>query len=92
MSEGEIDTADWNAYEKNQYDLFTKAEQFATSYIAGKHSIFYDGGASSYAGWAYVNKFCSNNVSDRQNASEAWKSIVERINNDYENNWLANIK
>ena len=92
MSEGTIDTAEWNSYEKNQYDLFSKAEQFATSYIAGKHAIFYDGGASAYAGWAYVNKFCSNNVSDRQNASQAWKSIMDRINNDYENNWMANIK
>ena len=92
LSEGTLDTTDWNSYEQNQFDLFSKAEQFATNYIAGKHAIFYDGGASSFAGWAYVNKFCSNNVSDRQNASQAWKSIMERINNDYENNWMANIK
>ena len=92
MASGEIDTKDWNAYEKNQFDLFTKAEQLATSYISGKHAIFYDGGASSFAGWAYVNKFCSNNVADLQDAQAAWKSITERINNDYENNWMANIK
>lgn len=92
MTAGEIDTTDWNDYEKNQFDLFNKAEQFATEYVAGKHAIFYDGGARTFAGWQYINRFCTNNVSDLQNATQAWQSIVDRINNDYENNWMANIK
>lgn len=92
MSEGELDTSKWNEFEKSQYNMFSEATQIATEYIMGKHKIFYDGGARSFADYQYVNKFCSNNVADLQSASEAWASIVERINNDYENNWMANIK
>lgn len=92
LSDGELDTAEWNSFELNQLKLFTDAEQIATEYIMSKHPIFYDGGARSFADYQYINKFCSNNVSDRQSAAEAWESIVERINDDYDNNWMANIK
>lgn len=92
MSEGEPDMANWSSFEKNQYEIFQTATSFATEYVSGKHAIFYDGGARSFADYTYVNNFCSNNVADRQSATEAWTSIVDRIKNDYENNWMANIK
>ena len=92
MDSGELDTSEWNSFEKNQLDLFLKAEQVVTDYIMSKHEIFSVGGASSFANYQYVNKFCSNNVADRQNAEEAWESMIAIVEKDYENSWLANMK
>lgn len=91
LDEGELDTSDWNAFEQAMYDLTNKAEQTATSYIKGQHPIFYTGGASAYANVSVFDKFCANNASDRLNADTAWEKIQKQVNNDYENNWLANI-
>lgn len=91
MSEGEIDTSEWNAYEAAIYDLLLKAEQQPNEYIMSKHPIFYEGGARSYANYVFVPKFCSNNAADRLSASQAWEEMVKNVNNDYENNWLSNI-
>ena len=91
MSEGTIDTSDWNVYETAVNDLLMKAEQQPTEYIMSKHPIFYEGGARSYANFIFISKFCSNNAADRLSAAEAWDEVVKAVNNDYENNWLANI-
>lgn len=91
MSESEIDTSEWNAYETTIYTLLRQAEQQPTEYIMSKHPIFYAGGARSYANYVFIPKFCSNNPADRLSASQAWEELVKTVNNDYENNWLSNI-
>lgn len=91
MSEGEVDTTDWNAYELGVYKLLADAEQTPTEYVMNKHKIFYEGGARSYAGLVFIDKFCSGNLADRLNADKAWDEMLKLIENDYENNWLANI-
>ena len=92
LSEGELDTSEWSAFEIEQYKLLNEATQIATDYIMRKHDIFAVGGAKSYAGYTYINKFCSNNSSDKQNADEVWESVLKLIDSKYEDDWLANIK
>lgn len=93
LSEGEIDSSNWSAFSKNQAELYETTEQFVTDFIAGKHKIFYAGGATRWGSpYTYVNKFCSSNVSDRIGAAGAWKDILAKTEDNYENNWLENIK
>lgn len=93
LSEGELDTSDWSHFAKGQVALYQTTEQFATRYIAGAHPIFTLGGATRFGTvHTYVDKFCTNNVGDRITASEAWDLIQERVDDNYENNWLKNIK
>lgn len=92
FADSELDTASWNGYEQNLYDISQTATGFASYYIAGKHRIFTDGGASSFVGSDYIAGLCSKNSGDRITADKAWGQITESIENNYENNWLANIK
>ena len=92
FADSELDTASWNGYEQNLYDISQTATGFASYFIAGKHRIFTDGGASSFVGSDYIAGLCSKNSGDRITADKAWGQITESIENNYENNWLANIK
>lgn len=92
MDSGEVNTKEWNSYEINQYDLLSKAEYCVTNYIMSKHRIFIDGGADIFAGTEYINLFCASNNADRITAEEAWKEIETTVNDDYEKDWLKNIK
>lgn len=92
FADAELDTSSWNAYEQNLYEISQTATSFASYYIAGKHRIFTDGGASSFVGTEYIAGLCSKNSGDRITADKAWEQIMESIENNYENNWLANIK
>lgn len=92
LSDGTLKTDDWNSYEKNQYDLLNKAEHCVTNYIMSKHPIFIDGGADAFANTEYINLFSATNEKDRITADKAWETIIEKVNDNYENNWLKNIK
>ena len=91
LDKGTLDISSWSDFEKEMYQLTATAEQTATSYIMSKHPIFYEGGASSFARLSFVSRFCSNNSADRLSASEAWDEMLKIIDNDYDNNWMANI-
>lgn len=93
LSEGEIDTTGWSSFAKNQEQLYRTTEQFATEFIAGKHDIFPFGGAQRLgSAHTYIDKFCASNPEDRITAAEAWETIQKRTKDNYENNWLKNIK
>ena len=92
MDKGDVDTGKWSDFEKNQYEIYKLTEQFVTKEVSGKHRIFSDGGAQSYASYEYINRLTTNNSTDRQSAEEIWKAVLEKIDTDYENNWLQNIK
>ena len=89
---GEVDTDDWNAFEKSQYELLQTTEQYASYYNMGKHKLFTTGGAASLGYQQYIAALCTKNDGDRKNADEIWKDIMTYIDNNYESNWLANIK
>lgn len=91
LDSGEIDTSKWNNFEKAQDNLVKTAEQNATTYIKGQHKIFYLGGATAYAGLNLFDKFCANNATDRLNAKQAWDKLIEKVESNYKNTWLANI-
>lgn len=91
MSEGEIDTSNWNSFEKDMFDLYMNADQIVSSGDMGKHSLFINGGASPFAGYNFGQYFCSNNPSDRITGEEAWDEIVKRVETNYDQ-WMANIK
>ncbi len=92
LSEGEIDTTSWNAFEQNQAQLFESSEYLVASAIMNKHRLFTDGGAHSFADYEFVNLMCSNNEADRISADDAWNAIVAKINDKYDNDWMLNIK
>lgn len=92
LSKGEINTEGWNTFEKNQAELFDKAEHSVSNDIMNKHRIFVDGGASSTADYEFISLMCSNSEADRVSAEEAWDYIVKNVEEKYENEWLKNIK
>ena len=92
MTEGEVDTSKWNEFELNQYKLYNQTEQFVTKEASCKHEIFTDGGADSFAEYEYISHLCTNNVTDHQSANEVWESIINLVDQYYENSWLQNIK
>lgn len=92
LSEGLLKTDDWNSYEKNQYDMLNKAEHCVTNHIMSKHPIFKYGGADAFANTEYINLFSATNEKDRITADKAWETIANKVNDNYENNWLKNIK
>ena len=92
LSSGEVDKSDWNAFEQNQAHLMETSEQNFTMYNMGKHRIFIDGGASLFAGLTFINSFSSNNEGDRLSADEVWEKVQGIVNDNYEKNWLSNIK
>lgn len=93
LSEGELDTSNWSSFGKNQVALYQTTEVFATDYLAGKHEIFTSGGAKKFGSLkTYLNLFCTNNIDDRLTAAAAWEDIQAHIEDNYENNWLNNIK
>lgn len=91
LDSGEIDISDWNDFEKANAHLVETAEQTATTYIKGQHKIFYLGGATAYAGLNLFDKFCANNATDRLNATQAWEKLLDKVESNYKNTWLANI-
>ena len=86
-----VDTSDWNDFEKSQVDLLKTTEQFATYYNRQKHSLFINGGASSYGARQYISYLCNRNEGDRKSADEVWTSIVGYMEGQYDG-WLSNIK
>lgn len=91
LCEGEIDTSEWNIFEKQMYSLLDKSEQIASDYIKNKHDIFVIGGAGKYAGVDFISQFCATNESDRKNAASAWENVIKQVNKKYEGTWLKNI-
>lgn len=92
LSSGDIDTSKWNQFELNQAELLGKTEYSINSDVMSKHRLFTDGGAHAFADKEFVNLFCSHSEADRINAKEAWESIVALINDNYDKNWMLNIK
>ena len=68
--------------------------QSGSQMMRSQHAIFTYGGAISYGQHInpYLQNFSSLNPNDRIDADEAWKQIEEYIDQNYENNWMANIK
>lgn len=90
-SEGEIDTTDWDAFEKQMGSFMENADVCVSLYGRDRHDIFTNGGATPYAEYPLVSMFCSNNAAERVNADEAWDQIVSKIETTY-GAWEANIK
>ena len=88
---GDWDTSNWNGFEKEMLKLAEDTEQFATEYIMSRHAIFTEGGARAFCDIKFVSSFCSNNVGDNMTAAQAWAAIQERVDNDYDNTWMANV-
>lgn len=92
MDKEDFDTSSWSAFEKNQYELYNKTEQFVTKEASCKHELFTDGGADSFLEYEYISRLCTNNVSDHQNAEEVWESMQALVDPYYDNSWMQNIK
>lgn len=91
LDSGELDTSAWNDFEKDQLNLINSTEQTASSYIKSQHPIFYIGGADAYGNEVIFDKFCAKNESDRVTAKSAWDRITARVEQLYNDTWLANM-
>ncbi len=93
LSQGELDTTAWNGFELDQLNQLKTAVNYACFYNAGKHEIFIGGGASAFVGGLdSLRLMCSKNAADRVGSEEVWKSMVQKVEDNYEMSWLANIK
>lgn len=93
LDSGELDTSDWSEMEIKQQKIFDTTEQFISQYIAGKHEIFTLGGAywKNFA-TVYVTKFNTSSQTDKLTADAAWADSIQYFEDNYEANWLADIK
>lgn len=93
LSDGtDLNTEGWSEFEKFQVELINSAVGFASQSFSGRHRIFTDGGATYLAGINYVEKFTAQNKADRMTANQVWDLITQKIDDNFETNWLKNIK
>lgn len=91
LDEGSVEMTDWNAFEKNQVELFDIMEQMVTKDIKSADRIYKDGGAEVFANYNFVAPLCTNSEADKMNADEIWSAIVSKIEDEY-GDWVANVK
>ena len=93
LSDGsQLDMSDWNAFQTSQVALLEEAVAMPCYYVASRHNIFRVGGATKFADVPYVSRLCASNKADRKTADAIWDEIIAKVNDEYENKWLANIK
>ncbi len=92
LSTGEAyDTSNYSAYAAQHFGILEHAENLPDMHMNKRHAIF-DAGASDFAEVEYIFSFCTNNAGERMTAEQAWKVVLDKINDEYETNWLKNIK
>lgn len=91
LCEGEIDSSGWSKLKKEFLDLTEKSIGISGSSVK-THPIFTQGGATMFAGVGYIPHLCTQNSSDRWSADVIWNQVVQKVNDNYKVNWLANIK
>ena len=91
LDSGEPDTSKWNAFEKNQAELFATTEYTISNLVMTKDRLFIDGGAASFAAYEYIAPMSSKSEQDRVKGDKAWDTIVTQIKERYET-WEANVK
>ena len=93
LSDGsQLDMSDWNAFQISQVEILEEAVAMPCYYVASRHNIFKAGGATKFADVPYVSRLCASNKADRKSADAIWDEIIAKVNDEYENKWLANIK
>lgn len=93
LSDGsQLDTTGWNAFQISQIEMLEETVAMPTYSVATRHDIFKAGGASKYAGVPYIARLSASNKADRKGADAIWEEIIAKVNDEYENKWLANIK
>lgn len=75
-----------------QFDWLSADAIFVDKGYSKRSEIFVTGGASEMAGINYVDKLCAGNSDDRMNADEIWELLVQTIDDNYEDRWLANMQ
>lgn len=92
LSTGEAyNTSEYSMYAKQHFSLLEQAENLPDMHMNKRHAIF-NAGAADYVDVEYIFSFCTNNAGERMTAEQVWKLVIDKINDDYETNWLKNIK
>lgn len=94
MDKQAVDRTDWSTFEKSVAEISEDILQSGSQFIKSQHSIFAYGGAMSYANHigTYLQYFSVANPDDRITADDAWEQLIDTVDKEYENDWLANIK
>lgn len=92
LSNGQsIDAAKMSKAQQAQFDWISADTLFADGGYSQKHEIYLTGGAG-IMNIEYAGKFCASNATDRMTADEVWKLWEKTVDDNYENNWLPNMK
>ncbi|MBE7058899.1 MAG: extracellular solute-binding protein [Ruminococcaceae bacterium] len=87
----QADMDGFNDFEKSQFRMLAEAVHTPTEYIATKHRVFTDGGASSFCGIDYISALCASNKDDCKTANQLWDMIEQKVNDNYDT-WISDIK
>lgn len=90
-TEQSIDTANMSEAQQAQFDWISTDALFADGGYSQKHEIFLTGGAGIF-NVQYAGRFCASNAEDRMTADEVWELWEKTVDDNYENNWLMNMK
>jgi len=91
LDTAEMDTSEWNEFEKNQLQLRNTTEYSISNRIKNKHRIFIDGGTSAFTDYEFIRKMSSANEGDRVSSADVWKEMMTLVEEDYEI-WEKSIK
>lgn len=93
MDKKAVDRTDWSPFEQSVAAVSEDIMQAGSQFIKGQHPIFAYGGGMSYANHigTYLQFFSVANPDDRITADEAWQQLIDTVDREYENDWLANI-
>lgn len=86
-----VDMSAMNDFQKSQFEMLAESVATPTYDNAGKHRIFIDGGAKSFAGLNYITYLCASNPSDRKTVNQIWDEMMQTVDDNYDT-WVADIK
>ena len=91
LCEGEVDTSNWNEFEKSALKVADSAEHLVIP-VGNKaaHPVFSQYMTDAFAVVQYVAKFCAANDEDKQTAEEVWASIEQKFE-DLWKQWMVTL-
>ena len=88
----EIDTSDWNEFEKSAMELTNSGENIVTSvYRKSASKLFSMGITDDFARVVFIPYLCATNETDKKSADEIWDEIVEKYESFYDS-WMQQLK
>lgn len=85
-----VNIDEYSKFEQQQFEIMSNAEVLISDKWQSMHKIFLSG-ASSYVDYDYAVAMTTMNSAQRKTADQIWNEVLKLIEDNYENNWLANM-